>query len=124
MDTIFVTEKLILHAEKEQLLGISFLDKLSSDCCKLHTQTFPEPVPIKNLKSAIDLYMEDDEKEINDKNMEVARGLVVRELSYCILAGPLSFAHLMVVRILRFRFQNAEKAAIKSFQFRPLSNST
>lgn len=63
MDTIFITEKLILHAEKEQLLGISFWDELSSDCCKLHTQTLSEPVPIKNLKNAIDLYMDDDEKK-------------------------------------------------------------
>lgn len=87
MDTIFVTEKLILHAEKEQLLGISLWDELSSDCCKLHTQTLPEPVPIKNLKNAIDLYIEADEKEINEKNMELARDWVVRELSYCILTG-------------------------------------
>lgn len=87
MDTIFVTEKLILHAEKEQLLGISLWDELNSDCCKLHTQTLPEPVPIKNLKNAIDLYMEDDEKEINEKNMELARDWVVRELTYCILTG-------------------------------------
>lgn len=87
MDTIFVTEKLILHAEKEQLLGISLWDELSSDCCKLHTQTLSEPVPIKNLKNAIDLYMDDDEKEINEKNMELARDWVMRELSYCILTG-------------------------------------
>lgn len=87
MDTIFVTEKLILHAEKEQLLGISFWDELSSDCCKLHAQTLPEPVPIKNLKNAIDLYMDNDEKEINEKNMELARDWVMRELSYCILTG-------------------------------------
>ena len=87
MDTIFVTEKLILHAEKEQLLGISLWDELSSDCCKLHTQTLPEPVPIKNLKNAIDLYIEANEKEINEKNMELARNWVVRELSYCILTG-------------------------------------
>ena len=87
MDTIFVTEKLILHAEKEQLLGISLWNELSSDCCKLHTQTLSEPVPIKNLKNAIDLYMEDDKKEINEKNMELARDWVVRELTYCILTG-------------------------------------
>lgn len=87
MDTIFVTEKLILHAEKEQLLGISFWDELSSDCCKLHAQTLSEPVPIKNLKNAIDLYMEDDEKEINEKNIELARDWVTRELAYCILTG-------------------------------------
>lgn len=87
MDTIFVTEKLILHAEKEQLLGISFWNELSSDCCKLHTQTLSEPVPIKNLKNAIDLYMKDYEKEINEKNMELARDWVVQELTYCILTG-------------------------------------
>lgn len=87
MDTIFVTEKLILHAEKEQLLGISLWNELSSDCCKLHTQTLSEPVPIKTLKNAIDLYMDDDEKEINEKNMELARDWVVRELTYCILTG-------------------------------------
>ena len=87
MDTIFVTEKLILHAEKEQLLGISFWDELGSDCCKLHAQTLSEPVPIKNLKNAIDLYMEDDEKEINEKNIELARDWVTRELAYCILTG-------------------------------------
>ena len=87
MDTIFVTEKLILHAEKEQLLGISFWNELSSDFCKLHTQTLSEPVPIKNLKNAIDLYMKDYEKEINEKNMELARDWVVRELTYCILTG-------------------------------------
>lgn len=87
MDTIFVTEKLILHAEKEQLLGISFWNELSSDCCKLHTQTLSEPIPIKNLKNAIDLYMKDYEKEINEKNMELARDWVVRELTYCILTS-------------------------------------
>lgn len=58
MDTIFVTEKLILHAEKEQLLGISFWDELRPDGCKLHTQVLSEPVPIKDLKGAIDLYLE------------------------------------------------------------------
>ena len=93
MDTIFVTEKLILHAEKEQLLGISLWDELSSDCCKLHTQTLPEPVSIKDLKGAIDLYLEDDgkvsecEKEISEKNMELAKDWVMRELSHCILTG-------------------------------------
>jgi hypothetical protein len=87
MDTIFVTEKLILHAEKEQLFGISLWNELSSNCCKLHTQTLSEPVPIKNLKNAIDLYMNDYEKEINKKNMELARDWVVRELTYCILTG-------------------------------------
>lgn len=87
MDTIFVTEKLILHAKKEQLLGISFWDELSSDCCKLHAQTLSEPVPIKNLKNAIDLYMDDDEKEINEKKMKLARGWAMRELEHCILTG-------------------------------------
>lgn len=88
MDTIFVTEKLILHAEKEQLLGISFWDELSSDCCKLHTQALSEPVQIKNLKNAIDLYMGDNEKEeIHEKKMKLARNWVMRELEYCILTG-------------------------------------
>lgn len=87
MDTIFVTEKLILHAEKEQLFGISFWDELSSDCCKLHTQALSEPVPIKNLKNAIDLYMGDDEKEIHEKKMKLVRNWVMRELEYCILNG-------------------------------------
>lgn len=63
MDTIFVTEKLILHAEKEQLLGISFWDELRSDGYKLHTQVLSEPVSIKNLKGAIDLYLDDDATE-------------------------------------------------------------
>ena len=63
MDTIFVTEKLILHAEKEQLLGISFWDELRSDGCKLHTQVLSEPVSIKDLKGAIDLYLDDDATE-------------------------------------------------------------
>lgn len=63
MDTIFVTEKLILHAEKEQLLGISFWDELCSDGCKLHTQVLSEPVSIKDLKGAIDLYLDDDATE-------------------------------------------------------------
>lgn len=63
MDTIFVTEKLILHAEKEQLLGISFWDELRSDGCKLHTQVLSEPVSIKDLKGAIDLYLDDDVTE-------------------------------------------------------------
>lgn len=103
MDTIFVTEKLILHVEKEQLLAISSWDGLSSDCCKLHTETLSEPVPIKNLKSAIDLYLEDDQKvsegirafippslceeEIREKHRKLARDWVMRELSYCILTG-------------------------------------
>lgn len=103
MDTIFVTEKLILHVEKEQLLAISFWDKVGSDSSKLHTKTLPEPVPIKNLKSAIDLYLENDQKasegirafippslceeEIREKHRKLARDWVVRELSYCILTG-------------------------------------
>lgn len=62
MDTIFITEKLILHAEKEQLLGISFWGELRSDGCKLHTQVLSEPVSIKDLKDAIDSYLRDDEK--------------------------------------------------------------
>lgn len=60
MDTIFITEKLILHAEKEQLLGISFWDELRSDGCKLHTQVLSEPVSIKDLKGAIDSYLNDN----------------------------------------------------------------
>lgn len=63
MDTIFVTEKLILHAKKEQLLGISFWDELRSDGCKLHTQVLSEPVSIKDLKGAINLYLDDDVTE-------------------------------------------------------------
>lgn len=103
MDTIFVTEKLILHVEKEQLLGISFWDKVGSDGSKLHTKALSEPVPIKDLKGAIDLYLEDDEKasegirtfippslceeEIREKHRKLARDWVMRELSYCILTG-------------------------------------
>ncbi len=93
MDTIFVTEKLILHAEKEQLLGISFWDEVDSNGSKLHTKALSEPVLIKDLKGAIDLYMEDDEKEskcekeISEKHMKLARGWVMRELEYCILTG-------------------------------------
>lgn len=87
MDTIFVTEKLILHAEKEQLVGISFWDEIGSGSSKLHTKTLSEPVSIKDLKGAIDLYMENDEKEINEKNIELARDWVTRELAYCILTG-------------------------------------
>lgn len=74
MDTIFVTEKLILHAEKEQLLGISFWDELRSDGCKLHTQVLSEPVSIKDFKGAIDSYLKNDEKaptsreEIDEKH--------------------------------------------------------
>lgn len=91
MDTIFITEKLILHAEKEQLLGISFWGELRSDGCKLHTQVLSEPVSIKDLKDAIDSYLRDDEKapasgeEISEKKMKLARGWVARELAYCIL---------------------------------------
>ena len=59
MDTIFVTEKLILHAEKEQLLGISFWDEVGSDGSKLYTKILSESVPIKDLKGAIDLYLND-----------------------------------------------------------------
>ena len=121
MDTIFVTEKLILHAEKEQLLGISLWDELSSDCCKLHTQTLPEPVPIKNLKNAIDLYMDDDEKEINEKNMELARDWVMRELSYCILTGwavafrPLNGGANLLIQI--------SKCGKSSYQIIPVSTT-
>ena len=121
MDTIFVTEKLILHAEKEQLLGISFWDELSSDCCKLHTQTLSEPVPIKNLKNAIDLYMEDDEKEINEKNIEFARGWVVRELSYYILTGwAVEFCPLNGGADLKIQISKREKS---SYQIIPVSTT-
>lgn len=121
MDTIFVTEKLILHAEKEQLFGISLWNELSSDCCKLHTQTLSEPVPIKNLKNAIDLYMEDDEKEINEKNMELVRDWVMRELSYCILTGwtvdfhPLNGGANLLIQI--------SKCGKNSYQIIPVSTT-
>lgn len=59
MDTIFVTEKLILHAEKEQLVGISFWDEACSCGLKLHTQVLSEPVSIKDLKSVIDRHLND-----------------------------------------------------------------
>lgn len=62
MDTIFVTEKLILHAEKGTLVAVSYWDDISSDGSKLHTQLLSEPVPMTDLKSAIDLYLEDDSK--------------------------------------------------------------
>lgn len=58
MDTIFVTEKLILHAEKEQVLAISFWEGLPVGC-KLHTQVLSEPVSIKDLKSVIDRHLND-----------------------------------------------------------------
>ena len=121
MDTIFVTEKLILHAEKEQLLSISLWDELSSDCCKLHTQTLPEPVPIKNLKNAIDLYMDDNEKEINEENMKFARDWVMRELSYCILTGwtvafhPLNGGSNLLIQI--------SKCGKNSYQIIPVSTT-
>lgn len=86
MDTIFVTEKLILHVEKEQLLAISFWDEAGSDCSKLHTQTLSEPVSIKDLRGAVNLYMGDDEK-ISEKHRKLARDWVMRELEYCILTG-------------------------------------
>lgn len=103
MDTIFVTEKLILHVEKEQLLAISFWDEVGSDGSKLHTKTLSEPVSIKDLKGAIDLYLEDDQKasegirafippslceeEIREKHRKLARDWVMRELEYYILTG-------------------------------------
>lgn len=121
MDTIFVTEKLVLHAEKEQLLGISFWDELSSDYCKLHTQTLSEPVPIKNLKNAIDLYMEDDEKEINEKNIELARDWVARELSYCILTGwSVEFCSLNSGADLKIQISKCGKS---SYQIIPVSTT-
>lgn len=60
MDTIFVTEKLILHAEKGNLLAVSYWDDIASDGNKLHTQLLSEPVTMTDLKSAVDLYLEDD----------------------------------------------------------------
>ena len=121
MDTIFVTEKLILHAEKEQLLGISLWDELNSDCCKLHTQTLPEPVPIKNLKNAIDLYMKDYEKEINEKNIELARNWVTRELAYCILTGwSVEFHSLNGGADLRIQISKCGKS---SYQIIPVSTT-
>ena len=121
MDTIFVTEKLVLHAEKEQLLGISFWDELGSDCCKLHAQTLSEPVPIKNLKNAIDLYMEDDEKEINEKNIELARNWVVQELIYCILTGwSVEFHSLNGGADLKIRISKCGK---NSYQIIPVSDT-
>lgn len=121
MDTIFVTEKLILHAEKEQLLGISFWNELSSDCCKLHTQTLSEPVPIKNLKNAIDLYMKDYEKEINEKNIELARDWVVRELTYYILTGwSVEFCSLNGGADLKIQISKCGKS---SYQIIPVSTA-
>lgn len=121
MDTIFVTEKLILHAEKEQLLGISFWDELRSDGCKLHAQTLSEPVPIKNLKNAIDLYMKDYEKEINEKNIELARNWVTRELAYCILTGwSVEFHSLNGGADLRIQISKCGKS---SYQIIPVSTT-
>ena len=121
MDTIFVTEKLILHTEKEQLLGISFWDELGSDCCKLHARTLSEPVPIKNLKNAIDLYMKDYEKEINEKNIELARNWVTRELAYCILTGwSVEFHSLNGGADLRIQISKCGKS---SYQIIPVSTT-
>lgn len=61
MDTIFVTEKLILHVEKDQLVAISSWEDLPVGC-KLYTQILSEPILIKDLKGAIDLYLEDYSK--------------------------------------------------------------
>ena len=62
MDTIFVTEKLILHVEKGDLMAVSYWGDIRSDGSALHTQLLSEPVAITDLKSAIDLYLEDDSK--------------------------------------------------------------
>ena len=62
MDTIFVTEKLILHAEKGDLVAVSYWDDISSDGSKMHTQLLSKLVPMADLKSAIDLYLEDESK--------------------------------------------------------------
>lgn len=61
MDTIVVTEKLILHVEKEQVLAISFWEGLPVGC-KLHTEILLEPTSIKDFRDAIDLYLEDNSK--------------------------------------------------------------
>lgn len=62
MDTIFVTEKLILHAEKENLVAISYWDNMAPNGSKLHTQILSELIPMADLKNAIDLYLEDESK--------------------------------------------------------------
>lgn len=60
MDTIFVTEKMILHAEKKNLVAISYWDDMAPNGSKLHTQILSELIPMTDLKNAIDLYLEDE----------------------------------------------------------------
>lgn len=62
MDTIFVTEKLILHAEKGNLVAMSYWDDMSPNGSKLHTQILSELIPMTDLKNAIDLYLEGESK--------------------------------------------------------------
>ncbi len=62
MDTIFVTEKLILHAENENLVAISYWDDMAPNGSKLHTQILSDLIPMTDLKNAIDLYLEDESK--------------------------------------------------------------
>lgn len=62
MDAIFITEKLILHAEKKNLVAISYWEDTAPHGCKLHTQILSEPIPMTDLKNAIDLYLEDESK--------------------------------------------------------------
>ncbi len=127
MDTIFVTEKLILHTEKEQLLGISFWDKVGSDGSKLHTKALSEPVPIKDLKGAIDLYLEDDgkvsecKKETSEKHIEIGRDWAIRELGYCILTGwAVEFCPLNDGTNLRIQVSKCGKS---SYQIIPISTT-
>lgn len=62
MDTVFVTEKLILHAEKKNLIAISYWDDMAPNGSKLHTQILSELIPMTDLKNAIDLYLEGESK--------------------------------------------------------------
>ena len=62
MDTIFVTEKLILHAEKGNLVAMSYRDDIAPNGSKLHTQILSELIPMTDLKNAIDLYLEGESK--------------------------------------------------------------
>lgn len=62
MDTIFVTENLILHAEKGDLVAMSYWDDMPPNGSKLHTQILSELIPMADLKNAIDLYLEGESK--------------------------------------------------------------
>lgn len=62
MDTIFVTEKLILHAEKKNLVAISYWDDIAPNGSKLHTQILSELISMTDLKNAIDFYLEGESK--------------------------------------------------------------